>query len=193
MEPLLRLTDVLVTAVRRTSRAMAWVAGGLLLVAVAMVVAEIVLRLMGSGLASAHELSGYILAVVSAWGFAYALVERAHVRIDVVYLNCRTPLRAAMDALALVTVAAVAAVIVWQAIGVVDTSIARGSRANTPLQTPLWIPQAIWFAGLVWFLITALVLTLRVAVALVARRPDLVVALSQGTASPADPEVERRP
>ena len=193
MEPLLRLTDVLVTAVRRTSRAMAWVAGGLLLVAVALVVAEIVLRLMGSGLASAHELSGYILAVVSAWGFAYALVERVHVRIDVVYLNCGTPLRAAMDALALVTVAAVAAVIVWQAIGVVDTSIARGSRANTPLQTPLWIPQAIWFAGLVWFLITALVLTLRVAVALVARRPDLVVALSQGTASPADPEVEHRP
>ena len=193
MEPLLRLTDVLVRAVRRASRAMAWVAGGLLLVAVAMVVAEITLRLMGSGLASAHEISGYILAVVSAWGFAYALVERAHVRIDVVYLNCGTPLRAAMDALAMVTVAAIAAVIVWQAIGVVDTSIARGSRANTPLQTPLWIPQAIWFAGLVWFLITALVLTLRVAVALVAGRPDLVVALSQGNASPADPEVDRRP
>jgi hypothetical protein len=28
------------------------------------------------------------------------------------------------------------------------TSIQRSSIANTPLATPLWIPQGLWFAGI---------------------------------------------
>lgn len=31
------------------------------------------------------------------------------------------------------------------------TSIVKHSAANTPLSTPLWIPQGLWFAGLLWF------------------------------------------
>ncbi len=34
---------------------------------------------------------------------------------------------------------------------VVKTSVIKNSVANTPLATPLWIPQTLWLVGLFWF------------------------------------------
>jgi hypothetical protein len=34
---------------------------------------------------------------------------------------------------------------------VVKTSVIKHSVANTPLATPLWIPQTLWLLGLFWF------------------------------------------
>ena len=39
----------------------------------------------------------------------------------------------------------------WEAGKVLAESIELRSRATTPLQTPLWIPQGIWMAGLLLF------------------------------------------
>ena len=73
----------IVGIVRRATRAVALVGGVMLLVTVAMVVLEIGLRkLAGTSLSGVHELSGYMLALVATWSFAYALAEQAHVRID---------------------------------------------------------------------------------------------------------------
>ena len=43
----------------------------------------------------------------------------------------------------------------WQVLG---KSLAGNATANTPLETPLWIPQSIWLAGWFWFAAASLVL-----------------------------------
>ncbi len=48
-------------------------------------------------------------------------------------------------------------------------TLERGSRANTPLETPLWIPQGIWFAGWAWFALSATALSL-IGIAYLRRR-----------------------
>jgi hypothetical protein len=44
-----------------------------------------------------------------------------------------------------------AAISVWQGWHVLDESLLFDSRASTPLQTPMWIPQGLWFIGLAVF------------------------------------------
>jgi hypothetical protein len=69
--------------------------------------------------------------------------------------------RAALDAVALLALAVFVAVVARYGFEVLATSIKLASRANTPLQTPLWIPQGLWFAGLGFFLVTLLLVTLK--------------------------------
>ncbi len=38
---------------------------------------------------------------------------------------------------------------------VLERSLSNMSRANTPLETPLWLVQGPWVAGWVWFAITS--------------------------------------
>lgn len=97
------------------------------------------------------ELSSYALAIAASWSFGYALLNRAHVRIDVVRNWTPPGIRLALDILALGTLCAVAIVLAWFAWDTVDTSWALGARENTSLGTPLVIPQGLWFAGLIWF------------------------------------------
>ena len=41
------------------------------------------------------------------------------------------------------------------------------TRANTPLQTPIWIPLLLWYSGLVLFLLVASFLGVRAVLAFV--------------------------
>ena len=47
------------------------------------------------------------------------------------------------------------------------TSWSMQSAANTPLGTPLWIPQTLWFGGLAWFVVVLALMLLRASTALV--------------------------
>src|SRR5699024_700193 len=82
-----------------------WLArvGGILLFAtVAMITINIVTRsLFGFSLLPSTEYSGYVLALCSSWAFAHALLDKAHIRIDVAYLQLPRAMRAALDILAL--------------------------------------------------------------------------------------------
>jgi TRAP-type C4-dicarboxylate transport system permease small subunit len=154
----------------RVNTGIALLCGLALLATVGLVLAEIVLRqLAGRGLGGSDEIAGYVMAGVAAWGFSYALVERAHVRIDVLTGRLPPAGRSAFDFLALLSLLAVSAIVTWYAWIVLSRSFLRSSRANTPLETPLWIPQSVWFGGWAWLtLVTAcLVLCL---VALILRR-----------------------
>ena len=72
-------------------------AGGLLLLVAAIIIGvDIVLRYTVSrSIGGADELSGYALAIATAWGLSFALVHRAHIRIDSLYVVRRS---LAMDA-----------------------------------------------------------------------------------------------
>jgi TRAP-type mannitol/chloroaromatic compound transport system permease small subunit len=128
-------------------------AGGLMLVGASLVItAEILARkVIHIPFSVGTELSSYALAVAASWSFAYALLNRAHVRIDVVRNWTSPAVRFALDVLALGSLAAVAVVQAWFAWDTVETSWSLGARENTSLGTPLLIPQGLWFAGLVWF------------------------------------------
>ena len=68
----------------RMNYAIALIGGVVLLATVIFILVDIFLRqFAGRGLGGSDEISGYVIAGVAAWGFSYALVERAHVRIDV--------------------------------------------------------------------------------------------------------------
>ena len=149
----------LAALMKTLNRSIALICGVVLLVAVALILLEVLGRRISLfRIGGADELSGYVMAGIATWGFAYALVERAHVRIDLVYAKLPAPGRAAFDILALASVLFVAALVSFYAYDVLAKSIARGSRSNTPLAIELWIPQIVWFAGWAWLTITSAVL-----------------------------------
>jgi TRAP-type C4-dicarboxylate transport system permease small subunit len=112
---------------------------------------EIVARKLGYSLKSIDELGGYTLAATSAIGFSYALVTRAHMRITLVVNWLPRPVRRLLDAVAMLSLAGMAAFCAWRGYAEFSTNFISGRPSNTPMQTPLWMPQAVWFAGLVLF------------------------------------------
>jgi TRAP-type C4-dicarboxylate transport system permease small subunit len=161
----------LVAALARTNRVIAIVCGFVLLAAMVLILVEIVMRqAVGRGIGGADEISGYVMAGVAAWGFSYALVERAHVRIDVLTGRLPPRGRSIFDLLALAGLAAVAGTVTAYGWRVLETSLDRGSRANTPLETPLWIPQSIWLSGWAWLTLVAALLALATAALVVMGR-----------------------
>ena len=138
-----------------------WIGGALLFLTSAMIAVEVVLRKMFSiSMGGADELSSYVLAISCAWAFGFALLRKAHIRIDIIYTRLPAKIRSSLDILALLTFIVYLIPLVYFAFQVVNTSLIRESTANTPLQTPLWIPQGLWLAGLVVFLLTTVILLL---------------------------------
>ena len=155
--------------VHRVAQLGVW-AGGLAMLALAFIVAlEVVLRkVFLIGLSAASDLSSYTLAISTAWAFSFALLARAHVRVDaLVHLLPRKAV-AFVDIVALVALTWFAAVLVWYGFNVFAESYVRDARAMTPLGTRMWIPQGLWVAGLAVFLMTCVVVLIR-AVFLLAR------------------------
>lgn len=122
------------------------------------------------------EIGGYVMAGAVALGISYTLFHRAHTRIDMFIDRLPAPLRPAFHAFAMVALAAFGVFMAWRATTTLIDSIGYQSVASTPLQTPLWIPQLIWDAGLLFFAGMATVLALH-AVVLTVRNPAAVMAL----------------
>jgi len=157
----------LLAAAGRLAQAGVWAGGGLLVAAAMLIAVDVVTRkAFGVTLGGSDELSGYCLAISSAWAFAFALLHRANIRVDAAYKYFPAPVRAVLDVAALIALAVFVAIVARYGFEVLMTSLRLGSRANTPLQTPLWIPQALWFAGLTFFLATLFLVTLKAALAL---------------------------
>ncbi|KPP99998.1 TRAP transporter small permease subunit [Marinobacter sp. HL-58] len=138
-------------------------AGGvMILLTVVLVTTEVASRvIMGRSAVHATELTGYITAISASWSFAYTLMCKAHIRIDALYLNFPTKVRGVLDLIALLAMAMFCILVVDAVFSVVSDSYSGGSTANTPLGTPLWMPQALWMLGLVWFGFAVCVMTLR--------------------------------
>ncbi len=153
----------------RLSRPATWFAGGLMLAAALLVSVDVLLRkLFVVSLGGADELSGYAFAIGTAWALAFTLLQRANVRVDALYVRLPSRLRSLLDLVALAALGVFVGVLTWQAWVVLETSLAFDARATTPLQTPLWMPQSLWLAGLVLFAFCWLPLFLRMLVALLA-------------------------
>src|SRR5882757_8795856 len=96
------------------SRVGAIVGGAMLLIASLVICVDITLRYtISKTLGGADELSGYALAIASAWGFSAALLTRSHIRIDTVYVRVSSRVRAFLDLLSLASLAVFVALVAW--------------------------------------------------------------------------------
>ena len=137
------------------SQVAVWFSGALLFLAAIMIAVEVVLRkAFAISIGGADELSSYALAISCTWGFSFALFRKSHIRIDVLYTHLPRGGRFALDIVAHLLLGIYILVLSYFAFFVVKTSVVKLSTANTPLATPLWIPQSLWFTGILWFGLT---------------------------------------
>lgn len=142
------------------SQVLAWLAGALILASALIVSIDVVTRsILRLTFLQSFELSTYAFAVAVTLGLAYTLICRSHIRIEVVYVLLKTPLRIALDLVAILALAVTAIAFAWFAGQTVWYTYEVNAHSNTTLAVPLVVPQALWLAGLVWFAITAVWLT----------------------------------
>jgi len=143
----------------RGVQAVALAGGYALLVFAFLVGVEVIARkFLGLSLRGVDEIGGYVLAGATAFGLSYALLCGAHTRMELLLPRLPALLRAPLNAAALVVTAGFGWFMAWQAIATLRESLHFQARASTPLQTPLWLPQSVWVAGLVLFALVATVL-----------------------------------
>ena len=144
---------------QKISEYLIYICGFLLFGSVFLISVEVVLRkffLISFG--GTDEISGYILGICTSWSLAYVLFKKMHIRIDILYTKVSSNIQHLLDIIAMIFTLMFISLLTYSASSVFYTSILKKSTANTPLGTPLWIPQSIWFFGFVFFLLVVLVM-----------------------------------
>jgi TRAP-type C4-dicarboxylate transport system permease small subunit len=159
--------DRLLELAHRLARYGAWAAGAMIIAAAVLIGIDIFMRkVFSESVGGASELSGYVLAISASWGFALTMLDRAHIRIDSLYLVLPVRVQAILDILSLIIMLAFVGYLTWQCNHVFMQTWQLGSRALTPIATPLIYPQFLWMVGMVYFLLVILLLTIRAMMAL---------------------------
>lgn len=147
------------TGVRRFAQWGLWFGGALVLLAAVLIGIDVLMRkFLDRSIGGADELAGYSLAIGTAWGLGATLLDRAHIRIDSLYVLFPQRLRLALDALAVTLLVGFFALTLWHGLGVVMQSWTSESRSQSALETPTVIPQVLWIAGLASFVVIGIVL-----------------------------------
>jgi TRAP-type C4-dicarboxylate transport system permease small subunit len=128
-------------------------------------------KFFNASIGGADELAGYALALGTAWSLGAALLDRAHIRIDSLYVLLPRGLRLALDFAGLALFIAFFGLIGWHGWSVVQQSWASGSRSQSALQTPTVIPQSIWLLGLAFFFLVGVGLLAHAAALILRNRP----------------------
>lgn len=163
-----RVLGSLLGAATTLSRYAMWVAGALTLASALYISADVIARgLFHVPLGGADELSGYAFAISISWALSFATLQRANIRIDALYQYLPTRVSAVVDWIALILLGVF--IVYWTryAFDVATVSWTNQSTANTIFATPLWIPQFLWIAGLVWLCIVLALMLIRSSIALV--------------------------
>lgn len=178
------MSDIFSTLARWSARL-----GGLAVLLMAFIIGIDVLsrKLFSHSILSggAGELSGYVLAVATAWGASLTLLGRGHIRIDI--LQSIFPRRAWVffDLSAMFVFGAASALLAWTSASTFLESLARNSHSITPLAVPMAIPQGLWAAGLVFLFLTSVFLFVK-ALARLARGDRMGVVALIGTRTAED-------
>jgi TRAP-type C4-dicarboxylate transport system permease small subunit len=148
--------------VRRFAQWGLWFGGALILLAAVLIGIDVLMRkFLARSIGGADELAGYALAIGTAWGLGATLLDRAHIRIDSLYVLFPQKLRLLLDAVAILLLVGFFALTTWHGLGVVSQSWTSGSRSQSALETPTILPQALWIAGLAAFVVVGVLLLLQ--------------------------------
>src|SRR6476469_826802 len=134
--------DQTLTGARRFAQWGLWFGGALVLLAAVLIGIDVLMRkFLNRSIGGADELAGYALAIGTAWSLGAALVDRAHIRIDSLYLWFPGTLRVALDLAGVALMIAFFGLMTWHGWGVVEQSWTSGSRSQSALEVPTVIPQ----------------------------------------------------
>lgn len=150
----------MIETLRRLNKGVAILVGLGLLGCAGFVLLDIVMRQVSTSLGGTEEIAGYTMALATSWGMSFTLVELGHVRIDLLRSRTNSFGRALFDVFSMIVMSGVIVLIAIKAWPVVERSLINGSRANTPLETPLAWVQLPWFMGWVWFAVVSCLVTL---------------------------------
>lgn len=152
--------DRLMKQTRRLTRYGAWFGGGLIILSAFIVGFEVFIRKVFSiSIGGADELSGFALAIGTAWALSFALLERAHIRIDSVYTWLPLSARTVMDVIGLVVFFIFFGLMTIRAWSTFFQTVALNAHAISPLGSPLAYPQFLWVLGLTFLMgVTGLLL-----------------------------------
>jgi TRAP-type C4-dicarboxylate transport system permease small subunit len=118
---------------------------------------ETILRkAFNTSLQGADELGGYVLALGSALAFSVALLERAHIRIDVLHRRFSLRAQAVLDWLSAMSLAGLGVFLLYVGWFVITDTLDYQSVAATPWATPLIWPQGVWYAAMSVFSLIAI-------------------------------------
>ncbi len=136
---------------------------GLIFVGLSLLVTleTIVRKVFNFSLQGADELGGYSLAIGGTIAFSLALMGRTHIRVDVFHEHLPNALKAVLDWLSAISLAAFAVLIAWLAWYVIKDTTAYMSVSQTPWATPLKYPQTAWLIGLIIFAAVAVLMAAR--------------------------------
>lgn len=156
---------------RRIENILAAIFGTIFLMLAFVVTIETLSRkLFNFSLQGADELAGYSLAIGSTIAFSLALAGRNHIRVDVFHERFPPVLRALLNWISAFLLAAMAVLFVIVSLRVLQETIEYRSTAQTPWATPLILPQSLWYAGLIIFMLVAVGFAARATYLLVVRR-----------------------
>jgi TRAP-type C4-dicarboxylate transport system permease small subunit len=183
--------DRIESGIRAVSRALAWLAGAIVVLCALLVVLDILTRaLIGRIVFESFEFSCYGFAAAFGLGLAHTALERANVRVDIVNAALPARLRTSLDVLSAVALAALALVFAWHATSTLLTSHSMGARSNSSLSIPLDYPQSVWAIGIGWFAVVATLIALRAIWAWL-RRDDRTINRLVGLRSTASADASR--
>jgi TRAP-type C4-dicarboxylate transport system permease small subunit len=151
---LIAAATLLRRAIARIATVMGVIAGWGFVLCAFFIAAEVLARaFLRVSTGSTVEISGYMLAFGLSWGLAHGLAQRGHVRIDILINRLPRPMRVPLHLLSLALLAVFVGFVAYGAWMLVDESLLFDASDISALRTPLAIPQGLWAAGLVVFLL----------------------------------------
>ncbi len=133
----------------------------MLLLALLVTIETLLRKLLSVSLGGVDELAGYSIALTAPLCFAVALLERSHIRINILYIYLRPRVKAWLDYLSVFSLGVLAIFLFGFTIKTVLETHTYQSIAQTPWATPLIYPQVVWMLSMAFFLLPALWLQIR--------------------------------
>ncbi|WP_158529676.1 TRAP transporter small permease subunit [Parvibium lacunae] len=166
---------IIYKSVQRTADWMVSIAGFAYLLMTVLICTDVFARkFLGFSTEATVELSGYLLAFGMSWGLAGTLIQRGHIRIDVILQKFPLWPRAILHILALLVLQISAFAMTYGAYQLVAESQLLNATDLTSLRTPLIIPQGLWMFGLAIFLLLICVLMVQALYHLFKANPQAI-------------------
>lgn len=130
-----KFTDI----VKRTSDIFSWMAGGAIVVAMLLVVANVILRkIFKSPVLGVYEFTGFLSVIIISFGLAYVLVVDAHIAVDFIVEKFKPSVRNVIDSITGILVLSFMSIFTWNSF-VYATKVLESNQLSPTTQTPFYI------------------------------------------------------
>ena len=142
---------------RKLSHGGAFIASGLLLILVMLILVEIVLRyFFNTSTMRADEYSGYLYLALVCFGFGYTFLRDGHIRITVITSKLSTHKASLVDIFAGIVTLGVLLFALYRTLLLTWDSYETGVRSEGVSATPLWLAQISLPIGLMLFIVAVM-------------------------------------